>query len=203
MYYRKMVQLASLFIIIVIPALPCADTIVSGDLKIRDAGDLVFSDGSVQSKAQVQGPIGPQGVQGPAGSVNTLTIGTVTSGAQAAASITGAAPQQVLNITIPQVSSCQITLANICSVISTGTAPSPSFCAFSSIVVTPPNPVAETSTTKQFIASWIYSDGSTQIITEPVTWNSSDTNKATISSAGVASAVAAGTTKYSALLIQK
>ena len=30
-----------------------ADTVISGDLCIRDGGDLVFSDGSVQSKAQV------------------------------------------------------------------------------------------------------------------------------------------------------
>lgn len=38
-----------------------AGTIVKGDLHIQDGGDLVFSDGSVQNKAQVQGPPGPQG----------------------------------------------------------------------------------------------------------------------------------------------
>lgn len=35
-----------------------ADTIVNGDLKLSGGGDLVFSDGSVQTKAQMQGPAG-------------------------------------------------------------------------------------------------------------------------------------------------
>lgn len=42
---------------------------------------------------------------GPAGPANTLTVGTVTtgeSGASAVATITGTAPNQVLNLTIPQ-----------------------------------------------------------------------------------------------------
>jgi hypothetical protein len=44
-----------------------ADTIVKGDLRIQDGGDLVFSDGSVQSKAQVQGPKGDKGDKGETG----------------------------------------------------------------------------------------------------------------------------------------
>lgn len=50
--------------------------------------------------AQFEGPQGIQGEQGPAGPANTLTIGTVTTGT-AAASITGTAPNQTLNLTIP------------------------------------------------------------------------------------------------------
>ena len=49
-----------------------------------------------------QGPAGADGAPGPA---NTLTIGTVTTGepgTQAAASITGESPNQVLNLTIPR-----------------------------------------------------------------------------------------------------
>jgi cyclophilin family peptidyl-prolyl cis-trans isomerase len=100
-----------------------ATTIVSGDLSIRDGGDLVFSDGSVQSKAQVQGPAGP------AGPANNLTIGTVTSGATAAASITGTTPNQVLNLTLPQgPPGPAITLASICDAIRAGGAPVPAFC---------------------------------------------------------------------------
>jgi len=79
-----------------------ADTIVSGDLKIRDGGDMVFSDGSVQSKAQIKGETGLQGPPGPA---NTLSIGTVLTGdpgTAAAAAITGTAPNQTLNLVIPQ-----------------------------------------------------------------------------------------------------
>ena len=48
------------------------------------------------------GPIGPTG---PTGAIPTLTIGTVTTGApgtDASATITGTAPDFVLNLTIPQ-----------------------------------------------------------------------------------------------------
>lgn len=63
------------------------------------------------------GPTGPQGLQGetgatgptgptgPSGETPTLVIGTVTTGepgTQAAASITGTAPNYILNLTIPQ-----------------------------------------------------------------------------------------------------
>ena len=51
------------------------------------------------------GPQGLQGAQGPAGETPVLTIGTVQTGApgtQAAATITGNAPNFVLNLTIPQ-----------------------------------------------------------------------------------------------------
>lgn len=51
------------------------------------------------------GPPGPQGAPGntgPTGPANTLTIGTVTEGGVAAATITGAAPNQVLNLVLPE-----------------------------------------------------------------------------------------------------
>lgn len=51
------------------------------------------------------GPTGATGATGPAGETPTLTIGTVTTGnpgTEAAASITGTAPNFVLNLTIPQ-----------------------------------------------------------------------------------------------------
>lgn len=47
-----------------------------------------------------QGPQGLQGSVGPAGPANSLAIGTVTNGA-AAASITGTAPSQTLNLVLP------------------------------------------------------------------------------------------------------
>lgn len=49
-----------------------------------------------------QGPAGPQGPTGSPGSPNVLSIGTVSSGGTAAASITGASPTQILNLTLPQ-----------------------------------------------------------------------------------------------------
>ena len=51
------------------------------------------------------GPQGPAGADGAPGPANVLTIGTVTTGepgTQAAASITGESPNQVLNLTIPR-----------------------------------------------------------------------------------------------------
>ena len=51
------------------------------------------------------GEIGPTGPTGPTGTTPTLTIGTVTTGdpgTEASATITGTAPDFVLNLTIPQ-----------------------------------------------------------------------------------------------------
>lgn len=52
-----------------------------------------------QGDAGATGATGATGADGPA---NTLTIGTVTEGGSAAASITGTAPSQTLNLTLPQ-----------------------------------------------------------------------------------------------------
>mgnify|MGYP006995769269 CR=1 FL=1 len=49
--------------------------------------------------------VGPTGPTGPTGETPTISIGTVTTGdpgTQAAASITGTAPNYILNLTIPQ-----------------------------------------------------------------------------------------------------
>ena len=51
------------------------------------------------------GPTGATGPTGPSGDTPTLEIGTVTTGepgTQATASITGTAPNYILNLTIPQ-----------------------------------------------------------------------------------------------------
>lgn len=65
----------------------------------------------VKGDTGAQGEVGPQGeigatgatgATGPAGPANTLTIGTVTSGIEASATITGSAPNQVLNLVLKQ-----------------------------------------------------------------------------------------------------
>ena len=65
----------------------------------------------VKGDTGAQGEIGPQGetgatgatgATGPAGPANTLTIGTVTKGTEAAATITGSAPNQTLNLVLPK-----------------------------------------------------------------------------------------------------
>ena len=47
-------------------------------------------------------PKGEKGAKGDAGPANTLTIGTVTSGTEVSATITGEAPNQVLNLVLKQ-----------------------------------------------------------------------------------------------------
>ena len=49
-----------------------------------------------------QGEQGVQGVQGNVGPANTLTIGTVTSGDVASATLSGESPNQVLNLVLPK-----------------------------------------------------------------------------------------------------
>jgi len=72
-----------------------------------------------------------------------------------------------------------------------------------SIAITPTNPSILAGTTQQFAATGTYSDGSTQTITNSVTWSSSNTNVATISNTGtpgLASGVSAGTVTITATL---
>jgi hypothetical protein len=71
-----------------------------------------------------QGPQGPTGATGPAGPANTLSIGTVTGGASAAATITGTAPTQTLNLTLPKGDTGNAGPANSLSIgtVSEGTA---------------------------------------------------------------------------------
>jgi hypothetical protein len=93
---------------------PTADGTVSGDLYLdTDTGDLYKWTTAWASIGNIRGPQGLQGIQGvkgdtgdtgptgDAGPANTLTIGTVSEGA-AAATITGTAPNQTLNLTVPK-----------------------------------------------------------------------------------------------------
>ncbi len=62
-----------------------------------------------------------------------------------------------------------------------------------SIAVTPATATIASGTAQQYTATGTYSDNSTQNLTNSVTWASSDPSKATISGAGLATGVAAGT----------
>ena len=64
----------------------------------------------------------------------------------------------------------------------------------SAIAVTPLNPAVASGQTQQFVATGTYSDGSTQNLTGSVKWSSSATAVATVTSGGLATAVAAGGT---------
>jgi uncharacterized protein YjdB len=67
-----------------------------------------------------------------------------------------------------------------------------------SIVVAPATASIAAGQTQSFTASGIFSDGSTTDITNSVTWNSSATNFATISAAGLATGVSAGSASITA-----
>lgn len=62
--------------------------------------NLVLPKGDKGEKGNV-GPQGEQGIQGKPGPANSLTIGTVEKGAVPSATITGEAPNQVLNLVLP------------------------------------------------------------------------------------------------------
>ena len=67
-----------------------------------------------------------------------------------------------------------------------------------SIAVTPANPSIAKGQTQQFTATGTFSDNSTQNLTGQVTWASATTAVATITSGGLATGVAAGTSTISA-----
>ena len=69
-----------------------------------------------------------------------------------------------------------------------------------SITVSPTNASLPAGINLQYGASGIFSDASTVDITDQVAWDTSDQNTATISSSGLATGVAAGTTQVSATL---
>jgi plastocyanin len=74
----------------------------------------------------------------------------------------------------------------------------PASVTLQSIAVTPANPTVSAGQTQQFTATGTYSDGSTQNITSTVTWTSSNTAAATVNPAGLASALAAGSSTITA-----
>jgi hypothetical protein len=67
-----------------------------------------------------------------------------------------------------------------------------------SIAVTPANPSIAKGATQQFTATGTYSDGSTQNLTNSVSWTSSNTSLGTISNTGLASGVGPGSSTIQA-----
>ena len=77
-------------------------------------------------------------------------------------------------------------------------APKPAVTSLVSLAVTPANDSAAAGTGVQFTATGTYANGSTQNLTNTVTWSSSATGVATIASGGLASALAPGQTTIQA-----
>jgi len=66
------------------------------------------------------------------------------------------------------------------------------------IAITPANPSVSVGMKQQFIATGIYSDYTTKDLSSSATWSSSDHAKATVDTAGLATALAAGTATITA-----
>jgi Big-like domain-containing protein len=102
---------------------------------------------------------------------------------------------------------CRLSLAGICLLPliaycqSVGDAQDSAPAFLKSIAVTPRVSSIVTGATQQFTAIGIYSDGHKKNITSSVTWNSSAKNVATITSGGLATGVAAGQSKITAILL--
>jgi uncharacterized protein YjdB len=75
------------------------------------------------------------------------------------------------------------------------TAPGPTLV---SIAIAPANPSIAVGTSQQLTATGTYSDGSTQNLTNSVTWTSSATSVATVSSAGLATSIGEGASTITA-----
>ena len=71
----------------------------------------------------------------------------------------------------------------------------------SAIAVTPSNPSVTVGSQEQFTATATYSDGSTANVTSTATWMVTNTSVATISSGGLATGVAVGSTQVRATLV--
>jgi hypothetical protein len=69
-----------------------------------------------------------------------------------------------------------------------------------SITVNPPNPTVGLGSSQQFAASGLFSDGSTQDITNVVKWTSSTPTVAVVNQSGVAASASHGTTNINAAL---
>jgi uncharacterized protein YjdB len=82
----------------------------------------------------------------------------------------------------------------------TGAAPLTVCPALVSIAVTPPNPSILISSNQQFAATGTYSDGSTQDLTNQVTWSVAPPSIATISPSGFAQALTSGPATITAAL---
>jgi uncharacterized protein YjdB len=86
-----------------------------------------------------------------------------------------------------------------CSNVSSNKNQSPAPAAtLSTLQVTPASVSLATHASQQFHATGLFSDGSTQDLTASVTWFSSDSGVATISTGGMATAVTAGVTNVTA-----
>ena len=103
-----------------------------------------------------------------------------------------------ITVTVPSGATTGSVVVNVGGQNSNGASFTVSGAVLSSIAVTPANVSIAPGSTQQFTATGKYSDGSTQNLTNKVTWSSSALAVATISNYGLASSVGTGSTTIQA-----
>jgi RHS repeat-associated protein len=159
-------------------------------VRVEDRGGLaVFQIFTIQVSAPV---IVPNVVgQAQAAAESTISAAGLTVGVTSTATSTTVPTGEVISQN-PVAGTSVAPGSTVNLVISTG--PPPPGLTLVSITVSPTNPAILTTDTQAFTAVGTFGDGSTQNLTDQVTWESTDTGVATITSTGVATGIAQGTT---------
>ncbi|MBI3801634.1 MAG: VCBS repeat-containing protein, partial [Deltaproteobacteria bacterium] len=159
-------------------------------VRVHDRGGL--SDFQLFT-VQVSAPVIVPNVVGQAQATAGSTIGTagLVVGVTSAANSTTVPAGQVISQNPAAGTSVALGSA-VNLVVSQG--PPPPGVTLASITVSPTTPLILTAGTQAFTAVGTFGDGSTQNLTDQVTWESTSTGVATIASTGVATGVAQGTT---------
>jgi trimeric autotransporter adhesin len=163
---------------------PSADTIVS--ITLSPASAQIMPTGMQQYTAT--------------GTFGNNTTGNVTSQVTWVSSATNIATINAAGLATGVALGTTNITAKSGSVTSTASVLTVSNKTLSSISVTPQSQTLVAGTQQQYTATATYSDGSFGDVTTSVTWASNNTGVATISTSGLATAVATGTTTISATL---
>jgi hypothetical protein len=130
------------------------------------------------------------------GSTQNLTgSATWTSSNPAVATVSSSVPTQGL---AKALASGSTTITASSGTVSGSTTLTVTSAVITSIVVTPASASIPLGIAQQFIAAGTFSDGSTQDVTDVVTWKSSSTSVASITVSGLATGLNIGTTNISA-----
>ena len=129
------------------------------------------------------------------GSMRALPQATWTSSNTGAATINGSGLATPAGLGMTTIMATSGTVSGVTTLTVTAATPS-----LVSITVSPVNPSVPLGNSLQFTATGNYNDGSTKVLTSQVTWSSSMTGIASISSGGLAASASVGSTTITATL---
>src|SRR6185369_1302878 len=122
----------------------------------------------------------------------------ITSAAQWTSSVPGSAPVSGSGLVTASAAASNVTITATSGSVSGSATLNVTSATLNSIVVTPAMQTVGLSTTVQFTATGLFSDSSSQDITNQVVWTSSNSAVATTSNAGVVTTSTKGSTEISA-----